>query len=445
MGVQGNLGIFMQKLPFSLPIALTPKKTLLIGAGTVAWQKFKVLQDARWEVYVWAREIRCERFYDIFKSDKFSTKIITIDEKADFLHNFEVIIDASGDENLGIFLHSKRKDCGFLLNVVDNPKLCDFYFGAIERRENVSVMVSTNGTSPILSQILRDKIARILPKTLESLSIALKNKRKIAIPKHKIDKENISKLCQKSLGKVFIIGCGPGDFHLLTLKAIETFALLDVALIDNLVGSDIMKHLDSIEIIDVGKKKGASKFTQEQINELMLSYAKQGKIVGRLKGGDPVIFGRVWEEASFLQKHNIEVEYISGITSSLCGALYSGITPTLRGVSSGVLIVSAHLKENIFHTDWLKWLKNSSYTLIVLMAHSFASRILDEAKMQNIDLNLPAAFISKVSLESQKSIIGTLKDLPKMAQLCENPSILIIGKAVEKSLEMPYFGERIIL
>lgn len=470
---------------FSLPIALMAKKTLLIGAGSVAWQKFEVLQGAKWEVCVWAREIADKRFAPYFSESSLQgesqylhhtsslrdsqreskqsksiadshneSKIVfcairTIDANIDLhtLKAFEIIIDASGDANLGAFLHSVRKKCGFLLNVVDKPELCDFYFGSIVRRENISVMVSTNGASPILSQILRDKISAILPRTLGALSHRLKNLRQKSPPKSKSDKDAIAKECQTSLGKVFIIGCGPGDFGLLTLKSVESFALLDVALVDNLIGADILAHIKAlgIECVNVGKRKGAANFTQEQINALMLDYAKQGKIVGRLKGGDPVIFGRVWEEASFLHSHNIEVEYISGITSSLCGALYSGVTPTLRGISAGALIVSAHLRESVFHTQWLEWLKDSPYTLIVLMAHSFAGRICDEALAQGIDANLPAAFISQVSLPTQKAIIGTLGELPKMAQMCENPSILILGKAVEESLNMPFMGERIVL
>lgn len=453
---------------FSLPIALMAKKTLLIGAGSVAWQKFKVLQGAKWEVYIFAKEVCDKRFAPYFSESpsamdggqidsgftrdlglKTLFQIRTIDANIDLhtLKAFEIIIDASGDSQLGAFLHSVRKKCGFLLNVVDKPELCDFYFGSIVRRENISVMVSTNGASPILSQILRDKISAILPRTLSALSHRLKNLRQKSPPKSKSDKDAIAKECQTLLGKVFIIGCGPGDFGLLTLKAIESFALLDVALVDNLIGADILTHIKAlgIECVNVGKRKGAANFTQEQINALMLDYAKQGKIVGRLKGGDPVIFGRVWEEASFLHSHNIEVEYISGITSSLCGALYSGITPTLRGVSAGALIVSAHLRESVFHTQWLEWLKDSPYTLIVLMAHSFAEKICDEALAQGIDANLPAAFISQVSLPTQKAIIGTLGELPKMAQMCENPSILILGKAVEESLNMPFMGERIVL
>ena len=478
---------------FSLPIALTPKKTLLIGAGAVAWQKFKVLNDSQWEVCVWAREICDKRFMPYFTefnknnlslrenslrsfagfanksrndglfdstnrphndaniSDsthaKFQLRTLNPATDLQILKDFEIIIDASGDLELGAFLHSVRKECGFLLNVVDTPNLCDFYFGSIVRRENVSVMVSTNGASPILSQVLRDKISAILPKALGPLSHRLKNLRQIAPPKDKKAKDSIAKECQNALGKVLIIGCGPSDFELLTLKALESFALLDIALFDNLIGQEIIAHIKGlgVECVNVGKRKGEASFTQEQINELMLRHAKSGKIVGRLKGGDPVIFGRVWEEASFLHAHNICVEYISGITSSLCGALYSGVAPTLRGVSSGALIVSAHLRESVFHTQWLEWLKDSPYTIIVLMARSFAERIKDEALATGISKNLPAAFISHISLPSQKSIIGTLGELPQMAQMCENPSILILGKAVEESLSMPFMGERIVL
>ncbi len=483
----------MQKLPFSLPIALTPKKTLLIGAGAVAWQKFKVLQDSQWEVTVWAREICDKRFMPYFVNSNYTESsnqkadchdsaftesrndesvdcfgdslhesprnddvldsthfhLITLTSTTDLqlLKPFEIIIDASGDVQLGAFLHSVRKECGFLLNVVDTPNLCDFYFGSIVRRESVSVMVSTNGASPILSQVLRDKISAILPKALGALSHRLKNLRQIAPPKDKKAKDSIAKKCQNALGKVLIIGCGPSDFGLLTLNALESFALLDIALVDNLIGAEITTHIKElgVECVNVGKRKGEASFTQDEINALMLRHAKQGKIVGRLKGGDPVIFGRVWEEASFLHAHNIEVEYVSGITSSLCGALYSGVAPTLRGISSGALIVSAHLRESIFHTQWLAWLKDSPYTIIVLMAHSFAKRIRDEALKQGISANLPAAFIAHISLPSQKSIIGTLGELPQMAELCENPSILILGKAVEESLNMPFMGERIVM
>ena len=397
---------------FTLPIALTPKKTLLIGAGSVAKQKHIALKDSKWEVQIIAKAIKDSYF------ENCNVEIGAIQDSA--LQSFELIIDASGDENLGVYLWEKRKEFGFLLNVVDNPKLCDFYFGAIARYEDLSVLVSTNGASPILAQSIRDKVARILPNSLVPLVEKLKKMRQNC----KIDeskKVQIKAECTESLGKVFIIGCGPNSIESLTLKALETFEILDVALLDNLIGKEIWNLLENLGVtcISVGKQKGKPSYTQEAINALMLKYAKEGKNVGRLKGGDPVIFGRVFEEGSFLKSHNIEVECISGLSSSLNGALSSGITPTLRGVSAGVLIVSAHLRESVFHTEWLHYLKGSPYTLIVMMAYSFADKIVQNAKELGIPLSLPAAFISKVDSKEQKSVIGTLGQLEQMATLCD--------------------------
>ncbi len=428
----------MHKMPFTLPIALTPKKALLIGAGNVAKQKHKVLQEAHWEVEIISKEIKDSYFAD------FDVNVGTIAESD--LSHFEIIIDASGDENLGCFLWENRKKFGYLLNVVDSPKLCDFYFGALVRYEEVSILVSSNGASPILSQTLRDKITRILPRSFTPLVKTLQNLRKTQRVEN-YDKKHIQTQCIKSLGKVFIIGCGPNSLESLTLKALETFEILDVALLDNLIGKEIWNLLESlnVECISVGKQKGKQNFTQDKINALMLKLANEGKNVGRLKGGDPAVFGRVFEECSFLNSHNVEVECISGLSSALNGTLTSGIAPTLRGISSGVLIVSAHLRENIFHTEWLHWLKDSPYTLIVLMSHSFAKKIVQNAKELGISLEIPAAFISKVDSKEQKTIIGTLGKLEEMSNLCDKPAILILGEVVKKSLEMPYAGARIIL
>ncbi|RDU72377.1 hypothetical protein CQA66_04755 [Helicobacter aurati] len=499
-----------------LPIALKPKKTLLIGAGSVAKQKYQVLLDSGFEVSIVARRITDDFFlplqenikfmsldltysssetnsYDRYSSDSKDLAINTsisdlssgkkqtdiydsltestyggndivrnctdsqsrtctiknlathIAQQFVFLHGFEIVIDASGDRNLGQFLYENKRKYGYLLNVVDVPCLCDFYFGAITRNGNVTVLVSSNGASPLLAQSIRDKIANLLPKALANFSYFLQKTRKK--PLNSLQKAQIKAACQRKLGKVFIIGCGPGDFKSLTLRAFETLSLLDVALIDNLVGEGIREYLAShnVQCINVGKQKGKQSCKQEDIHALMLQFAKEGKCVGRLKGGDPAIFGRVWEEGSFLAENGIEVSCVSGISSSLGGALSGGIIPTLRGISSGVVIVSAHLRESVFHTEWLYWLKNSSYTLVVMMAYSFAERIVESARALGVNLTIPAAFVSKIDSKEQKSVIGTFGELVQMAALCEKPAVLIIGEAVRASLTMPYKGERIVL
>jgi uroporphyrin-III C-methyltransferase/precorrin-2 dehydrogenase/sirohydrochlorin ferrochelatase len=125
--------------------------------------------------------------------------------------------------------------------------------------------------------------------------------------------------------------------------------------------------------------------------------------------------------------------------------LAGGITPTLRGFSAGALIVSAHLKENKFNDDWIEPLKNFPYTVIVLMAYSFAAKIVQKAKETGVPLDIPAAFISKIDSAEQITVIGTLNKLEEMAQLCSKPAVLVIGKTVAEAVKMPYSGKRVIL
>jgi len=236
----------------TLPVALTPKRALLIGAGKVARQKFLALKAASWEC-----EILAEKILEPFFADK-NVKIrkLTRQNLGENLSGFEMIIDASGDENLGQALFSERKSSGYLLNVVDKPALSDFYFTANAHLGELSVGVSTSGASPSLAALVRDKIAKILPRNLADFIPKLKLARLEAIENSNPQKAEILKpKCHENLGKVFLISCGSGSLQNLTLGALEAFELLDVALSDKLVGEDtreILRNL-GVEIINVGK------------------------------------------------------------------------------------------------------------------------------------------------------------------------------------------------
>ncbi len=420
----------------NLPIILKNVDILLIGAGKIAKQKYITLKESHFSPTVMAAEIHDDYFLSIFIK-----KVLV--KKSNFKKNikgYHVIINATGDKRLSKMLFKYRHKYGYLLNCVDMPEYCDFYFGAIARFGDISVTVSTSGASPLLAQKIRDKIARFLPRSLSTLIDSLKKERQ----------NNKETYIQKAssaekLGKVFIIGCGPNGPQNLTLKALETLEIIDIAFVDNLVGIGIWNILRDMgcEIKSVAKQKGVQRFTQAQINEMMLQAAQEGKCVGRIKGGDPAVFGRVWEEVSFLEQNNITVEVISGITSSLHGALSSGIAPTIRGVSSGIIIVSAHLRESIFNSQWLELVRYGEYTVIVLMAYSFLEKIAHNAQKKGIYMKTPAALISRIDTQEQKTIIGNLQNLPDMASLCEQPAILIIGNSIKHILQHTYTGERI--
>lgn len=409
-----------------LSVALTPKKTLLIGAGKVAAQKAKVLESLDFQHDIIAEAI----LDDYFTSKNLTCKVF---EDSD-VKDYEIIIDATGNEAVTKRLVKLRKTHRFWLNVVDVPNLCDFFFAALTNRGDVQVAVSSNGSSPSLAQVIRDKIEKILPRDLTSLIERLKNERK----KPERDLGTLKEIAKAGVGKVFLISCGTGYVGNLTLDALNAFELLDVALVDALVSEEIRALIPlTCKVVDVSKKKGFHSKSQDEINALLVEYAKQGLVVGRLKGGEALLFGRLGEEKQVLTQHGIAFEVINGVSSAFRSCTISGIVPTIRDISKGVTIVSAHLRETLFNDDWVGILKQPLHTIIVLMAHSFAGKIEDAIKKEGINPNLPAAFVSKIDLPDQITIVGTVGNLAKMAALCATPAVLIIGECVAKENIVP--------
>ncbi|MDR2099735.1 MAG: uroporphyrinogen-III C-methyltransferase [Campylobacteraceae bacterium] len=411
----------------TLPIALTPKTVLLIGAGKSAALKAKNLYEGGCELLIVAKEIK-----DAYFDDK---TVIKEAFRLSHAKNCDVVVNATGDEELSKLLWENRKKDGFLLNCVDMPKFCDFYFQAIFKNHDLCVGVGTSGTSPKYAQFIRNLIAAIVSKKPKKFYENMRAKR-----------ERGDTYIHHENAQVLLIGCGTGSIENLTIKALKAINSIDVAMIDALVGKEITDLLPKECIkIDVSKQKGCHKFSQNEINEMLLKYAKQGLRVGRLKGGDPALFGRVFEEASFLTQEGVSVEMINGVSSVFTGSLAGGITPTLRGLSAGALIVSAHLKESRFNDDWIDILKGFPYTVIVLMAYSFASKITQKAEETGINLDIPSAFVSRIDSTEQTTVIGNLGRLEEMAKMCDKPAILIIGKAVSQYSKMPFSGKMIVL
>ncbi len=241
-------------------------------------------------------------------------------------------------------------------------------------------------------------------------------------------------------GKVFLIGCGTGDPEFLTIKALKAFEKLDVALIDHLITDEIVELLpEKTKVIYVGKQQGKLSVKQDDINNLLFEFAKAGLNVGRLKSGDPYIFGRGGEEALFLLERGVEVEVIPGVSSATSAPLFSGIPVVMRGYSTGFSVVSAHLAGNKFNKDWIPLLKIKNHTVVVLMGLSRVSDILKEAKKQNVDLNIPVAIISNASRENQKVFTGVLKNIEELSKNAEKPAVIVFGDVVKLHEKLPNY------
>ena len=241
-------------------------------------------------------------------------------------------------------------------------------------------------------------------------------------------------------GKLYLIGCGPGDADLLTLKALKTIEKLDIALIDHLLTEEIIALIPSrAKIVFVGKEKGKHSFPQDQINAMISEYALQGFTVGRLKCGDPYIFGRGTEEAIYASQNNIETEVIPGISSAFSAPLSVGIAPTARGISTGVSVVSAHLSGDRVNLSWIPMLGISDHTTVVLMGLSRTAQIVKEALDKGIDASLPVAIISNATTAIQSSVITTLGELISAAKGAPKPAILVFGNVVNLAQVLPTY------
>ncbi|MGD9717173.1 MAG: uroporphyrinogen-III C-methyltransferase [Sulfuricurvum sp.] len=239
-------------------------------------------------------------------------------------------------------------------------------------------------------------------------------------------------------GKLYLIGCGPGDADLLTCKALRTIRKLDIALIDHLLTQEIIDLIPPhTKVIFVGKEKGKHSFPQDQINDMITEYARQGYTVGRLKCGDPYIFGRGTEEAIHASQNHIATEVIPGISSALSGPLSAGIAPTARGVSTGVSVVSAHLSGDRVNLSWIPFLAIEDHTTVVLMGLSRIRQIVKEALQAGIDPALPAAIISNATTRNQSCVITTLGELISVAKGAPRPAILVFGRAVDLADVLP--------
>ncbi|WP_078128579.1 uroporphyrinogen-III C-methyltransferase [Leptospira alexanderi] len=232
-------------------------------------------------------------------------------------------------------------------------------------------------------------------------------------------------------GKVYLVGAGPGNPEDLTLRAYRILTKAQIILYDALLDPSFLEIFPKNAIVHyVGKRSGAHSATQEEINQLLLSYALQGKNVVRLKGGDPFVFGRGGEELITLVNHNIDYEIIPGVSSLNAGSSFAGFPLTHRGLSRQVLIMDGHtvLSEE---TDW-KWFAQFKGTIALFMGTSSLSRIAALLLQHGSDPELPVALVENVSLENCNIQTCTLKDAADscLEKRTKGPGIIYIGKVV---------------
>lgn len=236
-------------------------------------------------------------------------------------------------------------------------------------------------------------------------------------------------------GTVYLVGAGPGDPKLITIRAVEIIKSADVVLYDRLVSKKIILMIPKkAKKIYVGREVGDDYKHQDSTNQLMVKYAKSHRHIVRLKGGDPFIFGRGGEEAEYLKKHKIRFEIIPGITSGIGSAVYCGIPLTHRKYSSSVAFVTGH-EDPQKSKEQVRWRKlaKSAETIVIMMGLSRIGTISRELVAGGLGKNTPVAVIQNGTSKNQKMIVGTLANVAdKIRQnRITPPSIIIIGEVVK--------------
>ena len=247
-------------------------------------------------------------------------------------------------------------------------------------------------------------------------------------------------------GKVFLVGAGPGDPDLLTVKALRLLETADVVVYDRLVSKDILDLIpDGVMKTSVGKASGHHSIPQQQINELLVDLFLQDSTkvrrIVRLKGGDPFVFGRGSEEAIHLRNHGIDFEVVPGITAAIACSAYAGVPLTHRGLSHGVRLVTGHFLENKrLKLDW-RALADPDSTIVIYMGLSSIKNVCDHLSEQGMDPATPALAIQDGTTNKQRRVFGditTLAERVVSAQL-RSPVLVIIGRTVALAGELEWF------
>ncbi len=428
----------MSKRYYPLFVDLENERCVVVGEGGVADEKAAALR-------------RCGAEVD---------QVAGPDYRTSLLDGARVVIDCSGDDQLGRRVYADAEARGILVNVLDRTHWCRFIAPAVVDRHPLQIAISTAGESPFLASALRRRLEALLPaewsefvslvgrirRDLRRRGVPIAQqtavyRRLLASPvrallaagdadaAERAAREEASRHGSAPAGRVTLVGAGPGDQGLLTLAAVEALADADLVLHDALVPPGVLRIAPATaEVISVGKRAGGPSTRQEDINRALLEAALAGRRVVRLKGGDPFVFGRGGEELEFLIAAGIDVAVVPGVSSAVAAPAAAGIPLTLRGVATSVAFVTAST-EGRGPTPRLAALAGSVDTLVVLMGLASLAETAQEL-VPVLGWGRPAAVVAQATLPGQRVVrapLGAIAEAVRAAAL-EAPATLVIGE-----------------
>jgi uroporphyrin-III C-methyltransferase/precorrin-2 dehydrogenase/sirohydrochlorin ferrochelatase len=457
----------MDFLPVFLNVRGQP--VLVVGGGEVASRKVELLLDAGALVAVVSPEL-CPALQFLAEEERIGWR------RGRFapgdMEGRVIVIAATNDQDVNREISQLARKRGVPVNVVDSPELCSFVMPSIIDRSPVQIAVSTGGASPVLARLLRQRLEAAIPSTYGRLA-AMVEKYRSAVKARFADvnarrvfwegvlqgriaelvfsgkdeeaeaslKKAIEQGEDQKVGEVYLVGGGPGDPDLLTFRALRLMQQADVVVYDRLVSEEVRNLCRrDAERIYVGKERDNHSVPQEQINQLLVDLAKQGKRVCRLKGGDPFVFGRGGEEIETLMENGVTFQVVPGITAALGTAAYAGIPLTHRDHSQAVVFVTGHLKDGTMNLNW-RSLAAPNQTVVFYMGLKGLPVICAQMKEHGLPGDTPIALVQQATTPRQRVFTSTLDTIEKEIEGKEihAPTLIVVGHVVKLHDKLNWF------
>ncbi|TNL08963.1 uroporphyrinogen-III C-methyltransferase [Kosakonia cowanii] len=451
-----------------LPIfcQLRGRACLLVGGGDVAERKARLLLDAGAQLTVNALTFIPQ--FTAWAAEGMLT-LVEGEFSETLLDECWLAIAATDNDAVNQRVSDAAETRRIFCNVVDAPKEASFIMPSIIDRSPLMVAISSGGTSPVLARLLREKLESLLPQHLGHVAkfagqlrsrvkrhFATMSERRRFWEKLFVNDRLAQSLANQNMaavesiteqmlnepldnrGEVVLVGAGPGDAGLLTLKGLQQIQQADVVVYDRLVSDEIMNLVRrDADRVFVGKRAGYHCVPQEEINQILLREAQSGKRVVRLKGGDPFIFGRGGEELETLCHAGIPFSVVPGITAASGCSAYSGIPLTHRDYAQSVRLVTGHLKTG-GELDWAN-LAAEKQTLVFYMGLNQAAAIQEQLIAHGMQADMPVALVENGTSVQQRVVSGTLSELGELAQQVKSPSLIIVGRVVALRDKLKWF------
>jgi uroporphyrin-III C-methyltransferase/precorrin-2 dehydrogenase/sirohydrochlorin ferrochelatase len=462
----------LDRLPVFL--SLKDKPCLVVGGGDVAARKISLLRRTGASITVLAPAVTAQLQEQIDRGDV--THLLRA-YSSEFVARFWLIIAATDEQTLNHNIALDAAAAGRFCNVVDDNAASSFILPAIIDRSPVLVAIGTEGNAPVLAQQLKSQIEAWLPARIGELAaqagrwrtlvrkrfVSLGERRRFwqeffsgPIAEHVLaGRQAAAETAMRAQligndstqfarhGEAWIVGAGPGDPGLVTLRGQQLIGRADVILYDRLVAKPILDFArKEAELIFVGKRAGSQVMTQEAINALLVRLVRAGNRVCRLKGGDPFVFGRGGEEALAVADAGLPMQIVPGISAALGCAAYAGIPLTLRGISSSVTLATARLDDDL-GPAWPQLL-NSGHTLALYMGVNSIADIRRQLLRRGVAPELPVAIVENGTTGRQRTILTSASALADDAQAAKivTPAMVFIGESIRSANKLRWFEGR---